>query len=199
MLAYIKGRVLNAENGTVIIERDGIGFEVICSATAYSALVREGEGEIYTYLAVREDGMSLFGFSDLAEKEMFLKLISVSGVGPKMGMTVLSGMSLKDLAYAIAGSDVKALSSVKGLGKKTAERIILELREAITEGQPVKGKAVSGTVQKNMGRDEENAVLALVSLGYKKQESEDAVKIAADNGAKGLENLITAALKCFLK
>ena len=198
MLAYIKGRVLSAENGTVILERDGIGFEVICSATAFQTLVLNGEGEIYTYLAVREDGMSLFGFSNLAEKEMFLKLISVSGVGPKMGMTVLSGMSLKDLAYAIAGSDVKALSSVKGLGKKTAERIILELREAISAGEPVKGKA-TGTVQKNMGRDEENAVLALVSLGYKKQESEDAVRTALSNGASGLENIITAALKCFLR
>ena len=187
MIAYVKGKVLSASNGTVILERDGLGFEIICSATSFKRLVESGEGAVYTYLAVRDDGMSLFGFENLAEKDMFLKLISVSGVGPKMGMTVLSGLSLNDLA------------SVKGLGKKTAERIILELREAISIeslGAP-SGKAKPNAVKADSEKD--NAVLALISLGYKRDEAVEAVEIALSSGAVGLEKVITAALKCFLK
>lgn len=124
MLAYIKGNVLAMTENTVILENNGIGYEIICSSTAAYKLSGAKEGAVFTYLAVRDDGVSLFGFDSLAEKEMFLKLISVSGVGPKMGMTVLSGMSLNDLAFSIASSDVKTLSKIKGLGKKTAERIV---------------------------------------------------------------------------
>lgn len=196
MIAYLKGTLLDASDGSVILERDGIGYELLCSASAYSRLLRDGGGAVYTYLAVRDDGMTLFGFDDLAEKNMFLKLVSVSGVGSKLGMTVLSGMSLTDLAYAIACSDVKALSSVKGLGKKTAERIILELRDAMSKEPTLKG----GTVKKAPpSGDEENATLALVSLGYSRKESEEAVQNAINDGVTGLENLITAALKYFLK
>ena len=132
MIGYIKGRVLSATDGVALIENNGIGYEVICSSAVYHKLLVDKQGEVYTYLAVREDGVSLYGFISLEEKSMFLKLITVSGVGPKMGITVLSNMSLNDLALKIATSDVKGLSAVKGLGKKTAERIILELREKIT-------------------------------------------------------------------
>ena len=154
MIAYIKGRVLSVYDNTAIIEVGGIGYEIICSATAISKLYGAAEGEVFTYLSVREDGVSLFGFDNQAEKQMFLKLITVNGVGPKMGMTVLSGMSLNDLAMAIASSDVKGLSRIKGLGKKTAERIILELRESLAdipaEGAPQKAVKLSD--------DGENAV-----------------------------------------
>ena len=143
--------------------------------------------------------MSLFGFESLAEKEMFLKLISVSGVGPKMGMTVLSGLSLNDLAFAIASSDVKVLSSIKGLGKKTAERIILELREAISL-EALDSLSIKSTIATHKTNGEkDNAVLALISLGYKKDESVKAVEEAISSGSTGLENIITSALKCFLK
>ena len=125
MIGYIKGKVLSYSNGTALIENNGIGYEVTCSASVYSKITSAGQGEVYTYMAVTEDGVFLYGFSSLEEKEMFLKLISVSGVGPKMGITVLSSMNIKDLAIKIATSDVKGLSSVKGLGKKTAERIIV--------------------------------------------------------------------------
>ena len=132
MIGYIKGNVLNYHDGTVLIENNGIGYEVTCSNSAYVKLVNDREGAIYTYMAVREDGVNLYGFSSIEEKNMFLKLITVSGVGPKMGITVLSNMYIGDLAVAIATSDVKTLSKVKGLGKKTAERIILELREKVS-------------------------------------------------------------------
>ena len=131
MIGYIKGKVLAAEAGAVLLENGGIGYELVCSGALFAKLASAKEGEAYTDLQVREDGVSLFGFVSLEEKKMFLQLVTVSGVGPKMGIAILSGMSVQDIAVAIASSDVKLLSSVKGLGKKTAERIILELREKV--------------------------------------------------------------------
>lgn len=194
MIGYIKGNLLHYDGGVVILENNGIGYEITCSAESYVKIVNAGGGAVYTYMAVREDGVSLYGFDNLNEKSMFLKLISVSGVGPKLGMTVLSGMSLSDLAFCIASSDVKSLSSIKGLGKKTAERIILELREAIslTDVQPTTKKAQQKPL---MSEDAENAVMALMSLGYTRADSQKAVEKAVESGAVGLENLITGALK----
>ncbi len=195
MLAYINGKLLNYGDNTVILENNGIGYEILCSVTAYSRLVNESGGGVYTYLAVREDGVFLFGFDSMSEKAMFLKLITVSGVGPKMAMAILSGMSLNDLAYSIASSDVKSLSSIKGLGKKTAERIILELREKIALEDMPSGKKAT---PKPISEDSDNAVVALMSLGYNRQQSQQAVDIALERGAKGLENIITEALKSTL-
>ncbi|MBR1891778.1 MAG: Holliday junction branch migration protein RuvA [Clostridia bacterium] len=196
MIAYVKGKVLAATSNGVILENNGLGYEIICSASAYDTLSVGEVGEVYTYMAVREDDVSLYGFSSLAEKNMFLKLISVSGVGPKMGIAVLSGMNLNDLALAIASSDVKTLSKIKGLGKKTAERIILELRESLSE-MPVSVSEPSAPSSVKLSDDAENAVLALVGLGYTKAEATKAVKTSVDKGVNGLENLITDALRNF--
>ncbi|MBQ7348828.1 MAG: Holliday junction branch migration protein RuvA, partial [Clostridia bacterium] len=167
------------------------------SAAVYQKLINDKKGEVYTYLAVREDGVSLYGFISPEEKNMFLKLISVSGVGPKMGITVLSNMKLDDLAVKIATSDVKGLSSVKGLGKKTAERIILELREKISAEQ---SETVSGSsaVEEPIDGDNQDAVIALMSLGFTRQECVKAVKAAKENGAETIQQLISFALK-FIK
>ena len=197
MIGYIKGKTLHAENGVVILENNGFGFEVLCSAEAYEMLVNAGQGGIYTYLAVREDGMFLYGFDSLEEKNMFLKLITVSGVGPKMGITILSGLSLDDLAVKIATSDVKGLSKVKGLGKKTAERIILELREKIGEVSESDGETQVEITKEDMDIEKENqdAIIALMSLGFTKKECIGAVKDAKKNGAQTIQQLISFALK----
>ena len=194
MIGYIKGKVLHAENNVVILENNGIGYEVICSSAAFSKLFAERSGEVYTYLAVREDGISLYGFDSVAEKNMFLKLISVSGIGPKMGITVLSGISLNDLAFAIAANDVKTLSKIKGLGKKTAERLVLELREAITVDGEDDGKAL-GSIK--LSSDAEDAIIALMGLGYTRSQATASVKAVTDAGVNGLENVIKEALKRF--
>ena len=131
MIGYIKGKVLSAVDNVVLLENNVRGYEITCSNAVFSKLLVDKQGEVYTYLAVREDGVSLYGFISLEEKNMFLKLITVSGVGPKMGITVLSSIDISSLATMIATSDVKGLSKIKGLGKKTAERIILELREKV--------------------------------------------------------------------
>ena len=188
MIGYIKGNVLHSHDGTVLIENNGIGYEVACSNSAYVKLVNDGHGAIYTYMAVREDGVYLYGFSSIEEKNMFLKLISVSGVGPKMGITVLSNMYIGDLAVAIATSDVKTLSKVKGLGKKTAERIILELREKVScldlpDEKPSKKKV------------DDDAVIALMSLGLSRQECVRLLVKAQDEGLTTIEEQIAFAIK----
>ena len=195
MIGYIKGNVLTAFDGTVLLENNGIGYEIICSASVYQKLLADKKGEVYTYMAVREDGVSLYGFVSPEEKNMFLKLISVSGVGPKMGITVLSGLKLSDLATLIATSDVKGLSKVKGLGKKTAERIILELREKITETYSTDGAVVEEPLDLASDKDNEDAVIALMSLGFTKTECVRAVKDAKSNGISGIEQLIAYAIK----
>ncbi len=191
MIGYINGKVTDVFPGGVLLENNGIGYEISLSACAFERLTKTSEGGVYTYLQVREDGLSLFGFDTLEEKKMFLKLISVSGVGPKMGIAILGSMSLKDLAMAIATSDAKTLSKIKGCGKKTAERIILELRENISSLDLSSTTAASPVPQ----GDDADAVIALMSLGFSRQESEKAVLAAVSEGAHGVENIIAFALK----
>ncbi|MBP5372587.1 MAG: Holliday junction branch migration protein RuvA [Clostridia bacterium] len=197
MIAYLKGNVIHVgDNNVLVLENGGLGYEITCSSAAFSRLVMAKGGEVYTYLAVREDGVFLYGFDSYAEKNMFLKLITVSGVGPKMGITVLSGMSLNDLAFAIAASDIKSLSKIKGLGKKTAERIVLELREAI--GEVGESSAAKGaTPISKLSNDGEDAIIALMGLGYTRTQASSSVQAAIEAGAKGLENIIREALKRF--
>ena len=194
MIGYLKGKILSLSQDTALIETGGVGYEVPCSASVMSDLMGKDEGEVYTYLQVREDGISLFGFSSPAEKNMFLKLVSVSGVGPKMGIAVLSGMDINSLAVAIASSDVKKLSTVKGLGKKTAERIILELREKVTASEaPAPSKGGAPVLPADDG--EEDAVVALMSLGFTRAESSRAIERAKSAGASTIEEIIREALK----
>ena len=193
MIGYVYGKVMYNDGNLLLVENGGIGYEITCSAAAFCRMMEKREGGIYTYTQVKEDGIALFGFDTIEEKKMFLKLISVSGVGAKMGVTVLGSMNLKDLALAIATSDVKSLSRVKGLGKKTAERIIVELREKVsaedTEPLPV------GVAPAASGSDAENAVTALMSLGYNRVTSVKAVNAALADGASTVEEIIAAALR----
>lgn len=194
MIGYLKGNVLSANAGTVILETNGVGFEVICSASVFQKLANSKEGEAYVYTAVREDAISLYGFISVEEKNMFLKLISISGVGPKMAITILSGMSFNDLAVKIATSDVKGLAQVKGLGKKTAERIILELREKVGALQSEGDKQCGEVVVEESGEDKD-AVIALMSLGFTRGECTDAIKKARAQGAESINDLILFALR----
>lgn len=192
MIAYLKGKVIDEFDGGVVLENNGIGYEVLCSASALARLSSEKSGGVYTYFQVKEDGVCLYGFDTKAEKTMFLRLITVSGVGPKLGITVLSGMNLSDLTTAIATSDVKGLAKVKGLGKKTAERIILELREKVSEDGD---ELLSATSPMKFEKDDEDAVVALVGLGFSIADSREAVKTAKTNGASGVEEIISQALR----
>ena len=193
MIGYLKGNVIDEKNNVVIIEANGVGYEVTCSQSVYQKLLSEKYGSAYIYTAVREDGIFLYGFISLEEKEMFLKLISVSGVGPKMGITVLSSMSLSTLALCIAKGDVKTLSGVKGLGKKTAERIILELKEKMESVDAETGEIFAPT--ETLGDNENDAITALATLGFTRGESVTAVKKAKAQGLKTVEHILAFALK----
>lgn len=195
MIGYLKGNVFSCAEGTVLLEVNGVGYELACSGAAFAKLATDGKGEVYTWLQVRDDGVSLFGFVSPEEKNMFLKLISVSGVGPRMGIAVLSGMNLSELAVAIASSDVKGLCAVKGLGKKTAERIVLELREKVESAPVPPAKGGAAPAPAAAAGEEEDAVVGLMSLGYTRAESTRAVRAAAERGAKGVEEIILSALK----
>ena len=193
MIGYIKGKIKSLTPEYALIETaSGLGFEVLLSGTAFSSLANRQEGELFTYMQVREDGVSLFGFATVEEKEMFLKLISVSGVGPKLGITALSGLSAVDIATAIASNDVKKLSSVKGMGKKTAERIILELREKVSVTASLETSETPVLVASD---GDEDAVVALMTLGFSRAESEKAIARARASGASSVEDIIMLALR----
>lgn len=196
MIGYLKGKVLNISADSAIIVTGGVGYEAYCSASAFSKMAVGQECEIYTYLQVSEvSGVQLYGFSSMQEKAMFLKLISVSGVGPKAGISVLSQMNVNDVAIAIATGDVKALSGVKGLGKKTAEKIIVELRDRVTAPAVANAKGGESNAFVSSSREDEDAVVALISLGFTRAESEKAVAKAKANGAGTIEEIIMLALK----
>ena len=196
MIGYIKGNLLNAADGVVLLENNGVGYEITCSASVYAKILSANGGEVYTFTSVKDDGISLYGFENIEEKNMFLKLISVSGVGPKMGIAVLSNMNLHDLAVKIATSDVKGLSAVKGLGKKTAERIILELRERVGETViNVQTGEVCAPDSSALSQEDEDAVIALSSLGFTRAECVAALGKAKAAGVTGLEKLIAFAIK----
>lgn len=201
MIAYLRGKVLTTTAETAILDVNGVGYEVYCSGGAFRTLTVGAIGEVYTYLQVKEDGMTLFGFDSPKEKELFLKLISVSGVGPKMGISILATLSVDDFAMAIATADVKRLAAVKGLGKKTAEKIVLELHGKISavevlgaSGDTLTPAAEAATPAKLSAQDEE-AVSALMGLGFTRTESVQAVKKAHELGAKTTDEIILKALQ----
>ena len=198
MIAYIRGRVLGITPETAIIDVNGIGYEIYCSGSAFRKMTVGEVTELYTYLQVKEDGITLFGFATPKEKDLFLKITSVSGVGPKLGISVLTGLSADELTAAIATADVKRLSAAKGMGKKTAEKIVLELHGKISAAEimsvsedafPAKAPAAP-----TLNAQDEEAVAALMGLGFSKNESMQAVQRARENGAKTTEEIIRKAL-----
>ncbi len=199
MISYLRGKVLTTTAETAILDVNGVGYEAYCSGGAFKTLTVGAVAELYTYLQVKEDGITLFGFASPKEKELFLKLITVSGVGPKLGISILAALSADDFAMAIATADVKRLSAVKGLGKKTAEKIVLELHGKISAAEVLGASgdeltAAEPSAPKLTAQDEE-AISALTGLGFTRTESVQAVKKAKENGAKTVEDIIRKALQ----
>ena len=191
MYNYIIGKVTYAMGNTLVVENNGIGYEIGVSATTLYDCCTPGEiVKIYTYLYVREDTFALYGFSKLEEKTLFLRLIDISGVGPKLAMQILGGMDLNSLTVAIATGDIKTLSKIKGLGKKTAELIVVSMRDQVS----VDMASALSPLEKYADKDQSEAVFALVSLGMSNTE---AVKLVAEiaKTTSGLENIIREALK----
>lgn len=189
MINFIEGKVVDKQEDYVVIENNQIGYEIYVSSFTQNTLIYQNEmARLFTYMNVREDGITLYGFATKEEKDMFLKLISVSGIGPKMAMGILSNISIVDLTNAIFRQDIKMLCTVKGLGKKTAERLLVELKD-----KTLPTTVVSSDDNVNMSYVDE-ATDALVSLGVGKNE---AYRLARENAKEcaSVEEIITKVLR----
>lgn len=192
MYSFIKGNLVSCSPDIAVVENNGIGYEINISESTYARICGSKEVKIYTYLNVKEDGIALFGFYSQNEKDLFMQLTSISGVGPKTALQVLSAGDVTSLAVAIASGDVAFLSKIKGIGKKTAERIVLELRSSMVSIDVV-GDSIKTPVSKAEKNVMDEAVMALVSLGLSKTECVKAVSRVEEY--KSLEDLIAKALK----
>jgi holliday junction DNA helicase RuvA len=195
MIAYIKGKLTRKDPTYVIIEANGLGYQVKISLTTYSQIKDSENISLNTYLHIKEDAHTLYGFSEESEKKVFLHLISISGVGPNTAMTVLSSVSAPDLEQAIVNEDIKTIQGIKGIGAKTAQRIVLELKDKIKKehlGGNVSQMPVSGH-----NRLKEEALSALVTLGFARNAAEKTIDtILKKQGTEiPLEELIKIALK----
>lgn len=192
MIAYIKGKFTSKNPSTVIIDVNGLGYEVHISLNTYSAILSLEEGLLFTHLLIKEDAHLLYGFADVKEKDIFLALISVSGIGANTARLLLSYMKPDEIVAAIVRGDSKSLEKIKGIGKKTAERTILELKDKIGK------KTAAGTlVTVEQGSSiQQDAVEALQALGINRAVAEQAIAKSIQTEPEiELEALIKKALK----
>jgi len=197
MITFLRGKLINALPTQAIIDVDGVGYEVFIPLSSYDKLPAAGHDiRILTHLHVREDAHILYGFMTAAERDLFRLLVNnVSGIGPKLALAVLSGMSVNSFKAAVVNSDVASLSKISGLGKKTAERIVLELKDKL--GVAAAWEAASAIHAPTPEQEQANeAVLALIALGYKQIDAHKAVRELQEKGqAKAAEELVKLALK----
>jgi len=194
MIAFLVGTIEEKYEGVVVLDVNGVGYELCVSNNTLVTLPDLGETvKVLTYLQVKEDGIALYGFATQEEKDVFMKLITVSGIGPKMATTILSGMKLTDLMISIVNEDSNALSKIKGLGKKSAERICLELKDKISSPYMplVDGPRLEDTIIEDALND---AVATLISLGVNKNEAYRIARSNAGDGASA-EEIIMKSLR----
>ncbi len=197
MITFLDGKLVSALPTQAIVDVSGVGYEVFIPLSSYDKLPAAGQSvRILTYLHVREDAHVLYGFMSAAERDLFRLLVNhVSGIGPKLALAVLSGMSVSDFKSAVVNSDVTALAKISGLGKKTAERIVLELKDKL--GVAAAWEAASAAHAPTPEEEEANeAVLALIALGYKQIDAHKSVREMQQKGeAKSAQELVKLALK----
>ena len=202
MIAHLSGTLLSKQATSVIVDVGGVGYEVTIPLSTFYELNDNGSPvQLRIYTHVREDTLQLFGFKTARERELFLKIISVSGIGPKLGITLLSGMSAEELIACIRSNDLARLTLIPGIGRKTAERLVIELREKITALAPtqveeeVSGKTPSsGEPTQDSVRSD--ALSALLNLGYQRSAAEKAVDNAlAEGGDVTVESILRRVLR----
>jgi Holliday junction DNA helicase RuvA len=200
LIAQLSGKLIQKEPNSAIIDVGGVGYDVIIPLSTFYELGEPGSDvtlKIHTH--VREDALQLFGFWTPREKELFLKLTSVSGVGPKLGITMLSGMPAAELISAITNNDLVKLTSIPGVGRKTAERVVVELREKLAT-MAIESREADRAAARELGAGEaavrDDTVAALIALGYPKAISERAVSFALrEEGERTIEAVLKRALR----
>lgn len=199
MIAYVKGIIEDITEDNAVIDVNGIGYNVKISADTASRLPGIGEAvKLYTYTCVREDAFQLFGFLTRSDLEIFKKLITVNGIGPKGGLAILSVMDADDLRFAIMSGDAKAISKAPGIGAKTAQRVILDLKDKISIDDEMISREIAQGSAASLCADtpqKQEAIAALVSLGYGQAESAKAVNAIEDIETLDSGAVLKAALK----
>jgi len=192
MYAYLQGKFSYKSPAQVYIDVHGVGYEVNISLTTYSSIQNISEGKLFTYLQIKEDGHTLYGFFEKEEKEMFVLLIGVSGIGAATARLMLSNLIPAEIVKAIQQGNIKLIESVKGIGKKTAERLVLELKDKVS-----KHPSITGIVLPQGNRLQQDALNALIALGINKNQAEQSIQkvILAEPSVTHLEDLIKKALK----
>ncbi|NOX20289.1 MAG: Holliday junction branch migration protein RuvA [Nitrospirae bacterium] len=184
MIATLRGKLIRKSPEEVIVEVSGVGYEVKVPLGTLSELPDVGKGVfLYIHTTVKDDAIELYGFQNEHERNLFRRLITVTGVGPRLALNILSGSSVSDLLYAIEHEDLGLLTRLPGIGKKTAQRILFELRERL----PAREKEEDAVCI--------DATSALINLGYKKTQAQEAVKVAYDKGLRDIESILKEALK----
>jgi holliday junction DNA helicase RuvA len=191
MIAHLRGKLLAKHPNQAIVETAGVGYDVTISVATFSDLPEAGvEVALHVHTHVRDDAIALYGFLRSSEKLLFEKLITVSGIGPKLAITILSGMAADEMVAAIRGNDVARLTRIPGIGKKTAERLVLELRDKLPETLAVAAATVPA-----LSAVEEDVLSALVNLGYQRPASEKALATVLNGGSsKSFDQIFRAAL-----
>ncbi|WP_373497578.1 Holliday junction branch migration protein RuvA [Aquiflexum sp.] len=197
MIAYLKGKLAYKDPTFVIIDISGVGYQVKISLQTYSQIKDEEQIMLLTYLHIKEDGHTLYGFKEESEKKLFLNLISISGVGPNTALMILSSLSADELEYAIIHEDVKTIQNVKGVGIKTAQRIILELKDKIKKDALSDSIIPPSAFGKANNKIKEEALQALLTLGFPKAAAEKNIAAVLKKSGQeiSLEELIKASLK----
>jgi Holliday junction DNA helicase RuvA len=181
MIAHLRGKLLAKHPNQAVVETAGVGYDVTISVPTFSDLPGPGtEVALHIHTHVREDLIALYGFLRPSEKLLFEKLITVSGIGPKLAITILSGMAADEMVGAIRGNDIARLTRIPGIGKKTAERMVLELRDKLPEAGPTSTPTVP-----SLSATEEDVLSALLNLGYQRAVAEKALAVATKNGKSG--------------
>lgn len=204
MIAYLSGTLLEKQANVVIIDVNGVGYEVTIPLSTFYELGEEGSPvQLRIYTHVREDALQLFGFKTEREKQLYLKLISVQGIGAKSGITMLSGMSADEIIVAVRTDNLARLTSIPGVGKKTAERLVIELRDKLNDlSSGGTGQGSLPTASANVPLDEvyDDALSALINLGYQRNAAEKALKQAVQDGTEmSVQKLLRKSLQLLAK
>lgn len=187
MIGYLTGKIISSKPTQILIDVNGVGYSVNISTNTFEKIAEKEIVSLFIYTSVKEDSITLFGFFTQSEKEMFELLISISGIGPKLGLGILSGIMVDDLIYAISNGNVSRLIAIPGIGRKTAERVVLELKNKVNNIKP------DGVIKETSAKDE--AIAALTTLGYQRQVAEKIVRdLLVENPNYPLEELIKKAL-----
>ncbi len=191
MIAFVRGKYVSKSPARVVVDVNGVGYDLQISLNTYTSIANEDGGQLFTYLHITENAQTLFGFAEQSEKELFLQLISVSGVGAATARMMLSAVRPEEMVRAIVQGNTKLLEGIKGIGKKSAERLVLELRDKL--GKQATETFVPASIHHTTDAD---ALNALVSLGIARPAAEQAIrKVTATTGNLALEELIKQALK----